>query len=96
MKTYEQAVNKAARIGLISLYSGGSSEYAGAHTFVEAVEFIYGVSRDTFIDDVERLMNEARETNKTSDDAIAWLEKARKGIIDDAYLLHSDWSARCR
>lgn len=73
MKTYKQVVNEAARIGLISLY-GGSSEYRGAHDYIDAARFIYGAARDKFINDVEQVMNVARKVTETSDEAIKWLE----------------------
>ncbi len=92
MKTYEQVVNQAALFGLASFY-GGSSEYAGAHAFVDAAKFIYDVDRDKFINDVERVMNVARKVTETSDKAIKWLELKAEMLEKDRlrHLAEQSW-----
>lgn len=78
MKTYDQVVNKAILNGAHSYFSG-SSEYRGAHEFVDAVEFIYEVDRDSFMNDFQKrwdeVMKKLSEENWNADNLIAYLKK---------------------
>ena len=77
MKTYDQVLNRAVLSGFHS-YFGGGSEYAGAHNFVDAATFIYEVSRDQFLADYERKVEEVKveivANNWYADDVIAFLK----------------------
>jgi hypothetical protein len=77
MKTYEQVINQAVLTGFHS-YFGGGSMYSGAHEYVTAALFIYGVSREQFMDDFDRMVKDV-EVEKvmndwTSDQVIAYLK----------------------
>lgn len=77
MKTYNQVVCKALLVGVCS-YFGGGSIYDGAYAYVDAVQFIYGVDRDIFINDIEsdwkKLEIKMVVEDMSSDEVIEYLQ----------------------
>jgi len=69
MKTYEQVVAKATYDGAKSHFLGRCF-VDGPHSYVYAAQFIYGVSRDTFILDCYDLWDSVNLKNKSDTDLI--------------------------
>lgn len=74
MKTYEQALHAALLQGAHSLFGGGTSIYVGAHSYLNAICFIYGKNREEFLDDYE-VAWETVSSDGTLDEVIRRIEE---------------------
>jgi hypothetical protein len=77
MKKYDEVLHQAVLQGAHAYFSGGS-QWSGAHSFVDAVKFIYEVDRNVFYDDFEFLWNglihKAGQEKMLADDVIECIE----------------------
>ena len=77
MKKYDEVLHQAVLQGAHAYFSGGS-QWSGAHSFVDAVKFIYEVDRSVFYDDFEflwnGLMHTAGEKEMLADDVIEYIK----------------------
>ncbi len=77
MKKYDEVLHQAVLQGAHAYFSGGS-QWSGAHSFVDAVKFIYEVDRSVFYDDFEFLWNGlihiAGQEKMPADDVIEYIK----------------------
>jgi hypothetical protein len=77
MKKYDEVLHQAVLQGAYAYFSGGS-QWSGAHSFVDAVKFIYEVDRSVFYDDFEFLWNglihTAGQEKMLADDVIEYIK----------------------
>ncbi len=77
MKKYDEVLHQVVLQGAHAYFSGGS-QWSGAHSFVDAVKFIYEVDRSVFYDDFELLWNglihTANQEKMLADDVIEYIK----------------------
>ncbi len=78
MKTYEQVVQHAVLIGAHRYFNGGNY-WEGAHGYINAVDFIYEVDREKFLDDFkirwDEVMKVRTDKNLYADQVIAYIKE---------------------